>query len=94
MKGLRWRVGSVAPSRVTREELQRLDAGTLYITSKRLLLTGGSKNYQLRYSSVLGVEVCQDAIRVEKASGRRPVLILADPEIPAAILTAVLAAQG
>jgi hypothetical protein len=94
MKGLRWRVGSIAPSRVTQEELQRLDRGTLYITNKRILLTGAVKGYQLRYSAVLGFEVFSDAIRVEKASGRSPVLLLRDPEIPAAIMAAVLATQG
>jgi hypothetical protein len=94
MKGLHWRVGSIAPSRVTREELTRLDSGTLYVTNKRILLTGAAKNYQLRYSGVLGIEVFSDAIRIEKSSGRSPVLVLRDPEIPAAILAAVLAAQG
>jgi len=94
MKGLHWRTGSIAPSRVTREELRRLDGGTLYITSKRILLTGASKGYQLRYSAAIGIEVFSDAIRVEKTSGRSPVLLLRDPEIPAAILSAVLAGQG
>jgi hypothetical protein len=94
MKGLHWRAGSVASSPVTRGELRRLDGGTLYITSKRILLTGAHKGYQVGYSSVLGIEVFSDAIRVEKASGRSPVLILPDPEIPAALLAAVLAAQG
>jgi hypothetical protein len=88
MKGLHWRMGSIAPSRVTREDLRRLDGGTLYITSKRILLTGAHKGYHLRYSSVLGIEVFSDAIRVEKASGRSPVLVLPDPEVPAAILGA------
>jgi hypothetical protein len=94
MKGIHWRAGSVALSRVTREELRRLDGGTLYITNKRILLTGATKGYQLRYSGVLGIEVFSDGIRVEKASGRSPVLVLNDPEVPAAILAAVLAAQG
>ena len=93
MKGLHWRVGSVAVSRITREELTQLDVGTLYITSKRILLSGAYKNYQLRYSAALGIEVFSDAIRVDKAAGRSPVLILPDSEIPAAILSAVLAAQ-
>ena len=43
---------------------------------------------------IIGIEVFSDAIRVEKASGRSPVLLLRDPEVPAAILAAVLAAQG
>jgi hypothetical protein len=94
MKGLYWRATSVTPSRVTREELHRLDGGSLYLTSKRILLTGAHKGYQLRYSGVLGIEVFSDAIRVEKASGRSPVLVLRDPEIPAAILAAIMAAQS
>jgi hypothetical protein len=81
-------------SRVARDELQQLDSGMLYITSKRVLLNGRAKNYQLRYSAILGIEVFSDAIRMEKASGRSPMLVLNDPEIPAAILTALLAAQA
>jgi hypothetical protein len=42
----------------------------------------------------LGIEVFKDAIRVEKSAGRSPVLLLEDPELPAAILSAVLAAQN
>ncbi len=94
MKGLYLRAGSVPHARVAREELRRLDAGTLYITSERIVLTGAHKEYQLGYSSVLGIEVFSDAIRVEKASGSGPVVVMPDPEVPAAILAAVLAAQG
>jgi hypothetical protein len=94
MKGLFLRAGSVGPSPVNREDLRRLEGGVLCITSKRVLLAGASKGYELRYSSVFGIEVFSDAIRVEKASGRSPVLLVADPEVPAAILAAVLAAQG
>jgi hypothetical protein len=94
MKGLHLRAGSVARSPVTRDELRRLDAGTLYITSERILLRGAQNGLQLRHASVFAMEVFSDAIRVEKASGRGPVLVMPDPEVPAAILAAVLAAQG
>jgi hypothetical protein len=93
MKGLYLRVGGVALSPVARAELQLLGTGTVYITSRRILLTGAQKGHELRYSSVLGIEVFSDAIRVEKASGRSSVLVLPDPEVPAAILAAVLADQ-
>jgi hypothetical protein len=37
-------------------------------------------------AAVLGIEVFSDGIRVEKAAGRSPVLIIQDPAIPAALL--------
>jgi len=62
--------------------------------AKDAILEACADGATTRYSSVLGIEVFSNAIRVEKSSGRSPVLLLGDPEIPAAILAAVLAAQG
>lgn len=36
-KGVRYRVGSITPRRITKEELTHIDDGTVYITSKRII---------------------------------------------------------
>jgi hypothetical protein len=95
VKGLRWRVGSFAPHRMTREELTRIDSGILYVTSKRIIFDGSLKNNSLRYSSILSFQVFSDGIAVDKASGRSPYFLFqGDPEPLAVILGAALSMSG
>jgi hypothetical protein len=91
-KGVRFRVGSIAPRRITSTELVEIAAGTLYITSKRLLLDGQSSNKTLTWRSAFGMEVFSDAIKVEKNSGKDPHLFLPEPniEMAAAIIAAAM----
>ena len=55
-KGLRWRVGSVTPQRITEDQVTTLDWGMFYITNKRAIFTGG-ENAVIRLNSLLGIEV-------------------------------------
>ena len=43
-KGLRFRLGSIAPQRVTTDELTRIDQGTVFFTNKRVIFDGSKKN--------------------------------------------------
>lgn len=70
MKGLSWRYGSVSVSRVTSEELRPLDAGVLYVTSKRLLFNGSAKNMQLPFKKIIAFTLFKDGVQIEKESGR------------------------
>jgi hypothetical protein len=92
-RGVRFRVGSVTPRRVTREVLTPIDTGSLSVTSKRLIFDGAHKNSALRHASLLGVRVFTDGIQVEKASGRSPFFLFSkeDTEMIAAIITAATA---
>lgn len=91
MKGVKWRVGSVTPHRITEDQITVLDSGVFYITNKRCIFTGAKKNTSLRLNTLLGIEVFKDGIQLEKASGRSPyVLFDGDVELAAAILSAVL----
>lgn len=92
-KGVRFRVGSVTPQRVTRDELTHIDDGTLYITNKRIIFDGQRKNSTIRHSALLGLEMYRDGIVLEKATGKSPHLILTgDVELAAVILSSALAA--
>lgn len=55
MKGVRYRVGSIAPSVQSDEGLTLLDTGQLYVTNKRVFFDGRSKNTTLAYRSLVGV---------------------------------------
>ena len=70
MKGLSWRYGYVNVNRVTSEQLKEIDAGTLYVTNKRLLFNGAKKNASLPLKKVIHFTLFADAIQIEKDSGR------------------------
>ena len=56
MKGLSWRYGYVSVHPVRSEELRQLDSGTLFITNKRLLFNGHSKNVSTLTSTTAGTK--------------------------------------
>ena len=93
VRGVRFRIGNVTPVRHTTDRLTRIDAGTLYITSKRLILRGATRNITVRLASVLSFEVYANGVEVQKASGRPPFIELdpADIEVTSAVFGAVLA---
>ena len=72
MKGVRWRVGTITPHRTTEEQLTVVDSGHLYITNKRVIFRGSTKNAALPLKSLLGIRVYSDGIQFEKATGRSP----------------------
>jgi len=91
MKGLRYRIGSVRTGRVSVEELTRVDEGTIYVTNKRLIFDGAKRNTSIRYSAILSIEPFSDGLRIEKASGRSPTLVvLGDADVANALLAEVL----
>lgn len=94
--GVRFRVGNVTPVRHTVDRLTRIDAGTLYVTSTRLILRGASRNITIRLSSVLSVEVYGNGVEIQKSRGRPPFVELTpgDVEYAGAVMAAVLANQG
>jgi hypothetical protein len=72
MKGLSWRYGYVNVNRVTTEELRQLDTGVLYLTSKRLVFNGQSKNLSVPYKKIIHFTLYKDGVQIEKDSGRDP----------------------
>jgi hypothetical protein len=92
VKGLRWRVGTIVPQRITQEQLTVLNSGILYITNKRVILRGKNKNMAVRLDALLGIRVFSDGIQLDKATGRSPVVLIdGDIETAAVLLTSLLA---
>jgi hypothetical protein len=91
MKGLSWRYGQVSVSRVTTEELKQIDSGTLYVTSKRLLFNGVSKNLNVPYKKIIQFTLYKDGIQIQKDAGRDQYYLgSADLELLGAILEATI----
>ena len=74
MKGVYYRAGSVGVQRITSEQLQEIDNGTLYITNKRIIFTGNKKNSNILLSKVLSVTPYSDGVGIEKDTGKSPIL--------------------
>ena len=92
MKGVRWRIGSINPIQITRDELTMIGVGMVYITSKRVIFKSDKRNTTLRLSSLIAFRPYSDGLVLEKATGRSPHLIIkGDVERAAAILAGVLA---
>jgi len=73
-KGLYYRVGSISPQRITSDELQVIDKGTVYVTNKRILFTGAVKNTNIPLSKILSITPYSDGVGIEKDSGKSPIL--------------------
>lgn len=76
MKGVRYRVGSMAVGGEREQSLEHIDAGMLFITSKRLFFDGAAKNTTITYKSMVRVGVFPGGFEAEKQTGRSPYLFL------------------
>ena len=95
--GVRFRVGSIAPQRVTTRELQLVDRGRLVITNKRLFFDGQAKNTTIEIRHLVGVGVDRESLLLDKTSGRDPRLRVVDGDSPrraAVIIARLLADQS
>jgi hypothetical protein len=90
MKGVRWRVGSIAVQRMTTDVMTQLDAGTLYITSTRLFFDGEKKNTSIPLRNITNFVVFKDGLQIEKEAGPDEYFLGAgDWELAGACLDAV-----
>ncbi len=69
VKGLRWRLGSIAVQRVATDVMTRLDSGQLYVTSTRLLFDGAKKNTSIGLGKITNFTVFKDGLKIEKEAG-------------------------
>jgi hypothetical protein len=65
---VRFRFGSYTP--IQTEQLTCLSAGTLLVTSARLLFQGDSRNISITMGRIVDCEIFSDALRIEKSSGK------------------------
>jgi hypothetical protein len=76
MKGVYLNAGGFKPMSYSRDEVQLIDSGTLYLTSKRIIMTGLKKNYSIRLSAIISVTPYSDGVEIGKQSGRSPMIII------------------
>jgi Cdc6-like AAA superfamily ATPase len=71
------------------DTLTKVDAGRIYITDRRLIFDGASKQTTLRYDTIIGGQLYRDALQLKKASGKGPYLFV-EPRVALDLLALVL----
>ncbi len=93
MKGVRFRLGDLAVRKVTEDVLKHLDSGILYLTTKRLLFDGEKKSASIPLNRIMNFSCYDDALVIEKDSGRDQVYRFSnayDPRVIDATLDGLL----
>jgi hypothetical protein len=68
ISGVRFRFGGYTP--IKSEEMTPLSTGLLYVTSKRLLFNGDSRNSTINLTKIVDGHVYADSVRIEKSTGK------------------------
>ncbi len=69
VRGVRFRFGGYSPVRGS-EQMTPLSAGTLLVTSKRLLFSGELRNTSISLKKIVDGHVCSDCVKIEKSTGK------------------------
>ncbi len=88
---VRWKAGTITPHRIQSTELQEIDAGTLYLTNKRIIFNGQHENKTVTYKKIINFQPYTDGLLIEKETGKSPFLAFNNEiEKAATILATVL----
>jgi hypothetical protein len=68
IKGVRFRFGQYAPVRT--EEITALSGGMLYVTNKRVLFHGTSRNTKVELKKIADATMYSDCVKIEKYTGK------------------------
>jgi hypothetical protein len=80
MKGVYYRVGGFQGHPVETHTLERIDAGTVGVTSKHLYFAGHQKSFRIPYTKVVSFDAYSDGIGIHRdgANARPQLLITGD----------------
>lgn len=92
MKGVRYRVGSITPQRITHDVMLQIDAGALFLTSKRVLIQGTRKKTSIPLQKLIHFTIYNDGLQLQKETGKDVYLTgEADWELAGACLESAVA---
>lgn len=77
-KGIKYKLGSVSPSRVTKDEIQLIDTGVIYITNKRVIFVGNKGNKTILLSKILFIEATENGVVINKETRTSPIVEVAE----------------
>lgn len=91
MKGVRYRVGSIGVSSVSKEILDNEDSGAFYVTNQRIGYLGYRKQFSFPFKKIGSLELRSDGLHIFKDGKEAPyILELRDYEVPLAMISFIL----
>jgi hypothetical protein len=73
-KGLSWRIGDISPEIISEDVWKVIDAGSLYLTNKRIIFMGTKGNKTIPFKKILDFTVHTNGIDIQKDTGKSPFL--------------------
>lgn len=73
-KGLYWRTGSLGVQRVSEDVWTKIDSGTLYLTSKKIIFMGSKGNKSIQLNKILDFTAYKNGVDIQKETGKSPFL--------------------
>ena len=73
-KGFYLRSGNYRPESFSADSMKLIDKGTIYLTNKRIVFTGTSKNSIIRIDKILNFTPYSDAVEIGKETGKSPII--------------------
>jgi len=73
-KGFYLRTSSHKPRSYTSEQMKLIDSGSMYLTNKRIIFMGKSKNSNIRLEKVISFTPYNDGVEIYKDAGKSPLL--------------------
>lgn len=93
-KGVRYRIGSVAPSFETSEFWEAADSGHFFITSQRIGFIGPAKNFTVQIPKLFNICMGDGGLNIFKEGRENPWVVKLDagntPELPLFIIDSLL----
>lgn len=94
-KGVYWNVGQYRSEPIMEDKLVRVDSGTVFITSKRVIFTGPMRSASMRVDRILDIVPYADGVGIQKDTGKSPLYgFTANIDVFCAVLARVIADSG
>jgi hypothetical protein len=93
VKGVYYRTGGFKGHPVVETGMVKVDNGTLFVTSKRIVFNGIQKTFSIPYKKLINLSIFQDGIQLNKeGKAKAQALKIEDPELVATLIS--VAAQS
>lgn len=80
LAGKPFRIGGAKGHSESHYETKVIDNGTLFLSDKRLIYTGQTKNYDIEYQRVLNIEYFPDGFKIQVQNRQKPISFIGTKE--------------
>ncbi|MBK8245061.1 MAG: hypothetical protein IPK88_16665 [Saprospiraceae bacterium] len=73
-KGLKYKVGSISPKSISKDEIKLIDSGQLFVTNSKVIFVGTIGNKSIPLSKLLFIESIDNGVVLNKETGTSPII--------------------